>query len=99
MNRSGSCTTEAASIVRYRLAKRLGFAILQAMEWEHKGIRFDITLEALGPFTMAAARVPRVGAYMRVKPFSVVARSEEAALDLLKRQIKFEFRKVPEFSP
>jgi hypothetical protein len=78
------------------MAERLWFAILQPMEWEHKGIRFTITLEPCGPFVMAAARTPRVGAYLRVKPFSVVARSEEAALELLKRQITFEFRKVPE---
>ncbi|RPI29477.1 MAG: hypothetical protein EHM61_01440 [Acidobacteria bacterium] len=65
------------------------------MEWEFKGIRFDIETEALGPFVLASARAPQIGPFVRVKPFSSLGRSEEEALDLLKRQVEFEFRKLP----
>ncbi len=66
------------------------------MEWEFKGIKFAVETEELGPFVLASARAPRVGSYVRVKPFSALATSRDKAIELLKQQIAFEFRKVPE---
>jgi len=65
------------------------------MDWEFKGLRFHLKTEALGPFWLASARVPNIGAFVRIRPFSSLGRSEEEALELLKRQIEFEFRKLP----
>lgn len=65
------------------------------MDWEFKGLRFRLKTESLGPFWLASARVPNVGPFVRIRPFSSLGRSEKEALDLLKRQIEFEFRKVP----
>jgi len=65
------------------------------MDWEFKGLKFQVKTEALGPFWLASARVPTIGPFVRVRPFSSLGRSEEEALDLLKRQIEFEYRKLP----
>jgi|GEM_PF-7087268 len=66
------------------------------MEWEFKGIKFTVETEDLGPFVLASARAPQVGPYVRVKPFSALGRSREKAIELLKEQIAFEYRKLPE---
>ncbi len=66
------------------------------MEWEHKGLRFTITIEPMGELCLAAARVPRAGMFVRVRPFSAIGRSEEEAVDLLKDQIRLEYQTVPE---
>ncbi len=65
------------------------------MEWEFRGLKFQLKTEALGPFCLASARVPSIGPFVRVRPFSSLGRSEEEALDLLKRQIQLEYRKLP----
>ncbi len=65
------------------------------MDWEFRGLQFQLKTEALGPFWLASARVPSIGRFVRVRPFSSLGRSEEEALELLKRQIEFEFRKLP----
>lgn len=65
------------------------------MDWEHKGVKFTITTEKAGSFTMASARTPREGIFVRVRPFSALGKSEEEALELLKQQIKMEFRRLP----
>jgi len=65
------------------------------MEWEHKGIVFTIATETLGPFRMASASVPSEGRFVRIRPFSALGRSEEQALEMLKEQIRMEYRKVP----
>jgi hypothetical protein len=65
------------------------------MEWEHKGVVYNIETEALGPFVLASARAPQIGPFVRVQPFSALGRSEDEALRFLKQQIEFEFRKVP----
>lgn len=66
------------------------------MQWVHKGIRFHITFEPMGPLCLAAARSPETGPLVRVRPFSAVGTSQEHALQLLKEQIEREFRKVPD---
>lgn len=66
------------------------------MEWEHKGITFQIQTEPMGPLYLASARAPRQGRYVRVRPFSAIGTSEEQAVELLKEQIRFEYRKVPD---
>ena len=66
------------------------------MEWEHKGITFTISTEELGTFVMASARAPMEGAFVRTRPFSALGKSEGEALNLLKGQIKMEYKKVPE---
>lgn len=66
------------------------------MEWEHKGIRFTITTEKLGPLVMASARTPREGMFVRVRPFSSIGRDEQKAVELLKAQIALEMKRVPE---
>lgn len=71
-------------------------AILEdPMEWEHKGLRFTITIEPMGELCLAAARVPREGMFVRVRPFSAIGRSEEEAVELLKDQIRSEYQAVP----
>ena len=66
------------------------------MEWEHKGIRFTITTEKLGPLVMASARTPQEGMFVRVRPFSSIGRDESKAVELLKAQITLEMKRVPE---
>ncbi len=68
------------------------------MQWTHKGIEFAITTEDLGPFVLASARVPREGMFVRVRPFSALGRTEDQAISMLKSQIEFEYRRVPEFA-
>lgn len=65
------------------------------MEWEYKGIRFEIRTETLGPFVLASACAPHIGRFVRVRPFSALGRSEEEALEMLKQQVEFEYRKLP----
>ncbi len=65
------------------------------MDWEHKGVRFEIELESLGSFVLASARADKAGPVVRIRPFSSLGRSEDEALELLKGQIRLEFRKVP----
>lgn len=66
------------------------------MDWEHKGLRFEITTEPMGVLCLAAARVPRQGIFVRVRPFSAIGRSEKEALELLKDQIRLEYQAVPD---
>ncbi|MFQ5929484.1 MAG: hypothetical protein ACE5MK_07285 [Acidobacteriota bacterium] len=66
------------------------------MEWEHKGLRFKITTERMGPLYLAAARVPKEENFVRVRPFSAIGRSEQEAIELLKEQIRLEYLKVPD---
>jgi hypothetical protein len=68
------------------------------MEWQHKGITFHITFERMGPLVMASARAPREGMFVRVRPFSAIGRSEEEALELLRSQIRMEYRRVPDLT-
>lgn len=70
-----------------------------AMEWEHKGIRFMIELEPLGVFFLASAKVPKEGMFVRVRPFSALGKSEEEALQMLRDQIRMEYRRLPEVTP
>lgn len=65
------------------------------MEWIHKGLHFEIRLERLGLFYLASARAPRVGSFVRIRPFSALGRSDHEAIDLLKVQIEDEFREIP----
>jgi hypothetical protein len=69
------------------------------MRWEHKGIVFTITTQPMGPLVMISAKTPREGMFVRVRPFSAIGRTEEEALELLRSQIRLEFRKVPETTP
>ena len=66
------------------------------MDWEHKGLRFTITTEPMGVLCLAAARVPREGLFVRVRPFSAIGKSEEEAVGLLKDQIRLEYQTVPD---
>ena len=66
------------------------------MDWEHKGLRFTITTEPMGVLCLAAARVPREGMFVRVRPFSAIGKSEEEAVELLKDQIRLEYKTVPD---
>ncbi len=68
------------------------------MEWEHKGIRFTIETEPLGPFFLASARVPPEGMFVRVRPFSALAQTQEAALEILQDQIRIHYRRLPELA-
>ncbi|HSR52266.1 MAG TPA: hypothetical protein VLV83_15675 [Acidobacteriota bacterium] len=65
------------------------------MEWEHKGIKFSIETEKMGPFVMVSAKAPKQGMFVRVRPFSALGRDQEQALELLKNQIRLEFRRLP----
>ena len=60
---------------------------------------FSIEVEVLGPFFLASASVPKEGLFVRVRPFSALGRSGEAAIEMLKDQIRLEFRRVPETAP
>lgn len=66
------------------------------MKWEHKGIEFSIEVEPLGPFFLATARAPQEGMFVRVRPFSSLGRTEETSLEMLKDQIRMEYRRLPE---
>ena len=66
------------------------------MEWEHKGITYKISTQELGALVLASARAPQEGPFIRVRPFSAIGTSEEEALELLKKQIRQKYRKVPE---
>lgn len=65
------------------------------MQWEHKGVKFTIETEKAGIFVLASARTLREGIFVRVRPFSALGKSEEEALELLKKQIQTEFRRLP----
>ncbi len=71
---------------------------LSAMEWQHKGIQFQITFEKMGPLVLASARAPRQGMFVRVRPFSAIGRTQEEALELLRSQIRMEYRRVPDLT-
>ncbi len=66
------------------------------MDWEHKGLRFTITTEPMGVLCLAAARVPREGLFIRVRPFSAIGRNQEEAVELLQDQIRLEYQTVPD---
>lgn len=66
------------------------------MNWEYKGLTFEIRIEPMGPLCMASARVPQEGPFVRVRPFSAIGRSQEEAVRLLKEQVALEYRKLPE---
>ncbi len=66
------------------------------MDWEHKGLRFTITTEPMGVLCLAAARVPKEGLFVRVRPFSAIGKSEKEAVELLKDQIRLEYQPVPD---
>ena len=66
------------------------------MDWEHKGLHFKITAEPMGALCLAAARVPKEGMFMRVRPFSAIGTNEDEAVTLLKDQIRLEFESVPD---
>lgn len=65
------------------------------MTWDHKGITFRFEQQSLGDFVMISARVPAEGPFIRIRPFTALGRTEEEALNLLKDQIRMEFRRVP----
>jgi hypothetical protein len=65
------------------------------MQWQHKGITFDIEITPLGALVMASASSRREGIFVRQRPFSAIGTSEEAAVELLKKQIELEYRKMP----
>ena len=71
----------------------------RVMRWRHKGIDFSIEFEVLGPFTLASARVPPQGPFVRVRPFSALGRGRDESVTLLKQQIEMEYRRVPEPPP
>jgi hypothetical protein len=66
------------------------------MDWEHKGLQFTISTEPMGALCLAAARVPREGMFVRVRPFSAIGTNEDEAVTLVKEQIRLEFESVPE---
>ncbi len=66
------------------------------MKWEHKGIEFTIEVEPLGPFFLVSARAPQEGMFVRVRPFSALAQTQEQALEQVKSQIRVEYRRLPE---
>jgi hypothetical protein len=68
------------------------------MRWEHKGIAFSITTQPMGPLVMVSARTSKEGMFVRFRPFSAIGRTEEEALELLKNQIRREYRRVPELT-
>ena len=66
------------------------------MDWNHKGMLFTITTEPLGEFVLASARVPKEGPFVRVRPFSALGRGEEVTVEMLKDQIRTEYKRIPE---
>ena len=69
------------------------------MQWEHKGITFQIEVEPMGEFFMASATVPRQGRFVRVRPFSALGRDEVSSIEMLKDQIRMKYRRAPELQP
>ncbi|MEE2822152.1 MAG: hypothetical protein VYA53_04135 [Acidobacteriota bacterium] len=69
------------------------------LDWEYKGLCFNITTEPMGELYLAAARVPKEGMFVRVRPFSAIGTSADEALALLKSQIRMEFEIVPDTPP
>ena len=67
-----------------------------AMEWEHKGMRFTVSTRELGPLVLASARAAAVGPYVRIRPFSALGTDRDEAIELLKKQIRMEFRRLGE---
>ena len=53
----------------------------------------------MGELYLAAARVPKEGMFVRVRPFSAIGTSTDEALALLKSQIRMEFEIVPDTPP
>lgn len=89
-----------AGIVRGRCAERPCYTRGGTVgQWQFKGIQFEITTEPVGPFVLASARTPKEGAFVRVRPFSALGRNEEEAMELLRSQIRSEFRRVPDLAP
>lgn len=68
-------------------------ADVSTMEWEHKGMRFAVSTRELGPLVLASARVADLGPYVRIRPFSAMGTDREEAVELLKKQIRLEFRR------
>lgn len=68
------------------------------MDWEHKGIMFKISTQQLGSLVLASAQAPAEGMYIRVRPFSALGTDRDEALEILKNQIREEYRKVPEMT-
>ena len=64
------------------------------MEWEHKGMRFAVSTRELGPLVLASARVADLGPYVRIRPFSALGTDRDEAIELLKKQIRLEFRRL-----
>lgn len=65
------------------------------MKWQHKGFEFEIETRKVGLLYMASTPAQKEGMFVRVRPFSAIGRSEEEALELLKKQIQLEYRKIP----
>ncbi len=70
-------------------------ADLSTMEWEHKGMRFAVSTQELGPLVLASARVDATGPYIRIRPFSAMGTDRDEAIEFLKKQIRLEFRRLP----
>ena len=66
------------------------------MQWTHKGLTFEIQLQQLGPLVLASSPSESEGPFVRRRPFSALGCSEEEAVELLKNQIDFQYRKVPD---
>ena len=64
------------------------------MEWEHKGMRFAVSTRELGPLVLASARAADLGPYVRIRPFSALGTDRDEAIELLKKQIRLEFRRL-----
>jgi len=69
-------------------------ADVSTMEWEHKGMRFAVSTRELGPLVLASARVEDLGPYVRIRPFSALGTDRDEAVELLKKQIRLEFRRL-----
>lgn len=66
---------------------------VSTMVWEHKGMRFAVSTRELGPLVLASARVADLGPYVRIRPFSALGTDRDEAVELLKKQIRLEFRR------
>ena len=51
------------------------------MEWEHKGMRFAVSTQEMGPLVMASARVAATGPYVRIRPFSALGTDRDEAIE------------------
>ncbi len=58
-------------------------------------MRFALSTQEMGPLVMASARVAATGPYVRIRPFSALGTDRDEAIDLLKKQIRLEFRRLP----